>query len=290
MIAIADTLIQGLMLGGLYGLFAAGLSLVFGVMRLVNVAHGDFIVLAAFLSLAIQQWLGTQSIMLIALMLVPMMFCIGYLVQRLLFNSALDGDMLRPVLITFGLSVILQNVLLQAFSADAQRVQAGALEVASIGIGQGLHIGAFPLLVLVVCVAIIAALQWMLYRTELGRAFRATSDDGVVASMMGVNHKHLFGVATAIAFAVVALAGLLMGVRATFGASSGPEQLIFAFEAVIVGGLGSLWGTLAGGILLGIAQSVGARISPDLQFLAGHLTFLVVLMLRPQGLFPRVQN
>jgi branched-chain amino acid transport system permease protein len=205
----------------------------------------------------------------------------------MVLNPALGPDILRPVLITFGLSVIVQNGLLQAFSADSQKLQGGHLETASLPLPGGLAIGTFPLLTLVVAVALIGSLQWVLYNTQLGRGLRATSDDLRTAGMMGVNTPHLFGVAAGIAMITVAVAGVFTGIRASFDASAGPAWLIYAFEAVIIGGLGSLWGTLAGGIILGIAQAVGAHFSPGWQMLAGHLVFLAALMFRPRGLFPR---
>lgn len=283
-----DALLQGLMLGGLYALFAAGLSLMFGVMRLVNVAHGDFIVLAAFVVVGLLQALHIESLLVASLLVVPLMAALGYALQRLVLNPTLGGDMLRPVLVTFGLSVIVQNALLQGASADARRLQAGGLEHVSLPLLGPLAVGAFPLLTFGLAVATIVLLQGLLYRTALGRSLRAVADDGEVAGLMGVHDKHLFAAATAIAFAVVALGGVLMGVRSSFDPSMGPERLIFAFEAVIVGGMGSMWGTLAGGVLIGVAQSVGSTVSPEWQILAGHLVFLAVLMVRPQGFFPKV--
>jgi branched-chain amino acid transport system permease protein len=287
MTGLLDTIIQGILLGGLYGLFAAGLSLVFGVMRLVNVAHGDFIVLGAFLALFAQKLFNIGSPFSTLLILIPVMFIIGYVLQRFILNPALGDDILRPVLVTFGLSVIVENVLLQSFSADSQKLQGGALEITSIALPRGLAVGWFPLTMMAVCVIVIGLLQWVMYRTKLGRAFRATSDDGMTAGLMGVNAKHLFAIATGITMATVMIAGIFTGIRASFDPNSGPDRLIFAFEAVIIGGLGSLWGTLLGGVVLGVAQGIGARLSPDWQILAGHLAFLVVLMVKPSGLFPK---
>ena len=282
-----DSILQGVLLGAIYALFAAGLSMVFGVMRLVNVAHGDFIVLAAFLTLWLEKAIGFSSPFWSLLILVPLMFGLGYVLQRAVINPALTENVLRPLLITFGLSIIIQNGLLEIFSADAQKLQGGRLEVASFALPGGIAVGAFPLLMLVVSVGILGGLQWVMYRTRLGRALRATSDDIKTASLMGVNTPHLFSVASGLALATVAVAGVFTGIRASFIPTNGPDWLIFAFETVIIGGLGSLWGTLAGGIILGTAQSIGAHFSPAWQFPAGHLVFLALLMLRPRGLFPR---
>jgi branched-chain amino acid transport system permease protein len=287
MAAWIDSIIQGILLGGLYGLYAAGLSLVFGVMRLVNVAHGDFIVLGAFLTLALQRGLGIGSPFVTLVLLVPLLAVFGYVLQRVILNPTLGDDVLRPVLVTFGLSVIIQNALLQVFSADSQKLQGGRFEIASLSLPHGLAVGVLPLTTLGVCLLVIGLLQWVMYKTRLGRAFRATSDDAITAGLMGVNSRHLFSVATGITLAIVAIAGIFTGIRASFDPASGPSALIFAFEAVIIGGLGSLWGTLCGGVILGVSQSIGARLSPDWQILAGHLAFLLVLMVRPSGLFPK---
>jgi branched-chain amino acid transport system permease protein len=269
-------------------MFAAGLSLIFGIMRLVNIAHGDLIVLAAYLALVTVETLGIGP--LAALLIVaPLMGLIGYGLQRLMLNRTLGDDLLPPLLVTFGLSVIIQNGLLELFSADSRKLQAGAIEVASFPLG-GISIGLLPLLSFAVAVAVIAALQFVLYRTALGRAFRATADDPSVAQLMGLDNRHIFGLAMALSLAVVAVAGVLLAVRANFDPAIGPARLIFGFESVIIGGLGSLWGTLLGGILLGVAQAIGAQIDPGWQTLAGHLVFLLVLAVRPEGLFPKVRG
>src|SRR5579883_1378623 len=284
-----NVIIQGVLVGGLYAMFAAGLSLIFGVMRLVNIAHGDLIVLAAYLALVITQTLGIGPLTAL-LIVVPAMALIGYLLQRILLNRTLGDDLLPPLLVTFGLSVIIQNGLLEVFSADSQRLQAGAIEVANFTLLPGVSIGLLPLFSFAAAVAVIGALQFILYRTAIGRAFRATADDPSVAQLMGLDNRHIFALAMALSLAVVAVAGVLLAVRANFDPAIGPARLIFGFEAVIVGGLGSLWGTLVGGILLGVAQAIGAELDPGWQTLAGHLMFLAVLALRPEGLFPKVRG
>lgn len=286
MTAALDTVLQGTLLGGLYALFAAGLSLIFGIMRLVNIAHGDLIVLAAYVALVAVQATGIGPIESLVIV-VPVMFAVGYLLQRGLLNSTLDRGILPPLLVTFGLSIIIQNALLEGFSADSRKLQAGAFETASLQLGPGLAVGWFPLVIFITAIAVIAGLQVLLFRTRLGRAFRAVSDDPEAARLYGVDNRHLFALAMAMALAVVSIAAVLLAVRTNFDPAVGPARLLFAFEAVIIGGLGSLWGTLAGGIILGVAQSVGARIDPAWQLLAGHVAFLLVLVLRPRGLFPR---
>jgi branched-chain amino acid transport system permease protein len=286
MTQLVDVVIQGVLLGGLYALFAAGLSLIFGVMRLVNLAHGDMIVLAAFLMLALTSLLGLP-LLVAFVVVVPLMFGIGYLLQTYLLNKVLGKDILPALLITFGLSIMIQNGLLESFSADSRRLSAGAIETASMPLFGGLAIGLVPLATLLAAVLVITGLNQLFYRTALGRAFRAVSDDPTTAQLMGIDNKQLFAVAMGIALSVCAVAALFLGIRSNFDPSIGPARLIFAFEAVIIGGLGSLWGTLAGGVVLGTAQTFGAAVNPEWQLLAGHLAFLAVLVLRPRGLFPR---
>jgi branched-chain amino acid transport system permease protein len=284
-----NVILQGVLIGGLYAMFAAGLSLIFGVMRLVNIAHGDLIVLAAYVALMVTQTLGVDP--LSALLLVtPTMAIIGYALQRGLLNRTLGDDLLPPLLVTFGLSIIIQNGLLELFTADSRKLQAGPIEIATFQVMQGVWVGALPLIQFVVAVAVIAGLQVLFYRTALGRAFRATSDDQPVAQLMGLDTRHVFAMAMALSLAVVAIAGVFLAVRANFDPSIGPARLIFGFEAVIIGGLGSMWGTLAGGIILGVSQAIGAQIDPGWQLLAGHLAFLAILAVRPQGLFPKVSG
>jgi branched-chain amino acid transport system permease protein len=280
-----DILVQGVLLGGLYALFATGLSLVFGIMRLVNLAHGDLIVFAAFAILLAVSTLGLNPFVA-ALVAAPVMFGLGWALQRFVLNRVLGKDILPPLLVTFGLSVALQNGLLQAFSADTRRIPAGPLESASLDLGV-VTVGWMPLLTFASAVLVIVALNRVIYATALGRAFRATSDDPVTASLMGIDPKSVFAMATGLAMVVVTVAALYLGMRANFDPSIGPARLIYAFEAVIIGGLGSLWGTLAGGIIIGVAQTLGAAINPEWQILAGHLAFLLVLLVRPRGLFPR---
>jgi branched-chain amino acid transport system permease protein len=284
-----NVIVQGVLVGGLYAMFAAGLSLIFGVMRLVNIAHGDLIVLAAYLALVTTQSLGLDPLTAMFIV-VPLMAAIGYALQWFVLNRTLGDDLLPPLLVTFGLSVIIQNTLQELFSADPQKLQAGAIEVASLPVVEGINIGVLPLLQFGLAVTVIAALQFVFYRTALGRAFRATADNSAVAQLMGLDNRHVFALAMALSLAVVAIAGVLLAVRANFDPTIGPARLIFGFEAVIIGGLGSLWGTLAGGIMLGVAQAIGAKLDPGWQILAGHLAFLVVLAIRPQGLFAKVQR
>ena len=285
---LVATVLDGILLGGLYALFASGLSLIFGVMRLVNTAHGDLIVLSAFIALVVTDRLGVHPLVSLVLV-VPLMALLGYGLQRGIFNRTLGSDILPSVLVSFGLTVLLQNALLQIFSADSRRLQAGNLETLRIDLPGGMAVGVLPCLMFIVALVVIGGLQLLLYHTELGRAFRSVSDDQETAQLMGINNAHLFGLAMALSLAIVSVAGVFLGIRANFDPSIGPTRLIFAFEAIIIGGLGDLWGTLVGGVILGVAQTLGARINPGYQILAGHLVFLAILTLRPQGFFAKLR-
>ena len=283
-----DTLIQGLLLGGLYALFALGLSLMFGVMRLTNTAQGDFIVLAAFAAIATAPLLASQSV-LAALLLLPLAFGFGYALQRWVLNGTLGRDPLPSLVVTFGLSIVIQNVLLEVFSADPRSLDSGGFNTRSIGIGDGFAVGALPLTIFGVALLCTVALQALFDRTTLGRAFRAVSDDREIAELMGLDANKVYALATAVAFIVIALAGSLQAMRTTVAPSDGPLLLLFAFEAVIIGGMGSFWGTFAGAMVLGLAQQIGFRLDPGWGIWFGHLVFLAVLVLRPQGLFPKTR-
>ena len=288
-VAWVDTILQGLLLGGLYALFATGLSLIFGVMRIVNLAHGDLSILAAFLAVVAVESLGLDPF--VALVLVaPVMAALGYGLQTLVLNRLLGQGILPPILVTFGLSIIIQNALLEIFSADSRRLDPGGIETASVALRGQLAVGWLPLITLAVAVAILLGLQGLIGRLSVGRAFRATSDDQETAELMGIDNRRLYGLAMALSLGIVAVAGVFLGIRTTFTFASGPDRLLFAFEAVIIGGLGSLWGTLVGGAVLGVAQTVGAKLSPGWGILTGHLVFLAVLLLRPQGLFAKARR
>lgn len=290
--------VQGVLLGGQYALLACGLSLIFGVMRIVNLAHGVLAVLAAYLSLVlVQQGL---PLWLAVVVVVPVFAALGYAVQRGLFNPALaqvrgsdearqgarGAGELAPLLVSFGVAVALTSLLQEVFSADTRKIPTGDLASAGVPLGP-LSVGLLPLITLVVATAVIAGVQVFLARTASGRAMRAVADDAGAAAMYGVDPRHTYAVATALAFATLALAGVFVGMSTQFSPGYGDLVLLFAFEAVIIGGLGSLWGTLLGGIVLGLAQTVGAQIDPQSGVLAGHLVFLAVLVVRPGGLLPR---
>ena len=284
---MTDILLQGLLLGGLYALFALGQSLMFGVMRLTNTAQGDFIILGGFFSISLVGATGLApgwALLLIA----PAAFMFGYVLQRFVLNGTLGKDPLPSLVVTFGLAIIIQNLLLELYSADPRSLVAGAIALDSLSIGIA-TVGTLPLLTLGVSVLATLALQALFSFTSLGRSFRAVSDDREAAQLMGIRPSIVYAQATGIAFVLIALAGTLQAMRTTVSPSDGPLLLLFAFEAVIIGGMGSFWGTLLGALLLGISQQIGFRFDPGWGIWFGHLTFLFVLLIRPQGLFPKTR-
>ena len=283
-----DTVVQGVLLGGLYALFALGLSITYGVMRLVNIAHGDFIVLAAYAALPLVSGLGWHPFAALPVVVVAMAL-LGYLLQRGLLNRTLGPDILPPLLVTFGLSIVIQNGLLQGYTADAQSLQVGALQTASLQLGEALTIGGLPLLVFSVAVGLTWAVSLLFSKTPVGMALRATSDDPATAGLMGIRARHVYALALGLSFALVAVGGVFAGIRSSFTPDTGPLSLLYAFEAVVIGGLGSLWGSFAGAVILGVAQTVGAKIDSGLGILFGHLVFLAVLLFKPEGLFAKTR-
>lgn len=289
---MADTLIQGMLLGGLYALFAMGQSLIFGVMRLTNTAHGDFIILAAFggFSLAIAVGLPATTAPWVAmLILLPVSFAAGYAMQRLVLNRTLGRDPLPSLVVTFGLAIVIQNLLQEVYSADPRSIDTAGLNTASITLTENLHVGTLPLLIFAIAVIVAATMQWLFGHTAVGRAFRAVSDDKDAAELMGLDHRHVYALATGIAFLLVAIAGTLQAMKTTVSPADGPALLLYAFEAVIIGGMGSFFGTLAGGIILGVTQAIGFRFDPGWGIWLGHIVFLAMLLLRPSGLFPKTR-
>ena len=283
-----ETLIQGVLLGGLYALFAQGLSVMFGVMRLTNIAQGDFIILAAFAALTLAPLLGNEPLW-VALALVPAGVALGYVLQRYLLNRTLGKDPLPSLVVTFGLSIVIQNGLQEAFSADPRSFMVEGLGTRSLALA-GVQVGVLPALIFGAAVLCTLGLQGLFAKTAMGRAFRAVSDDKDIAQTMGLDANHVYALATALAFGVIALAGVFQSLRTTVAPADGPMLLLFAFEAVIIGGMGSFWGTLLGAIVLGVTQQVGLYFDPGWGLWFGHLVFLAVLVVRPQGLFPKTKG
>jgi branched-chain amino acid transport system permease protein len=281
---LVNTLVSGLTIGGLYALFAVGLSLSFGVMRLVNIAHGDFIVAGAYVAVAIVAGLKLP-IMVGIVAAVVVMGATGYLTERFLLSEIADGELLRPLLITFGLSIMIQNGLVAVASADTRALDVGALKVSGLSLW-GVSVGTLPAIVLAVAIVTTVSVELMLKRTRLGRSFRAVSDSREIASLFGLDPRAVFGLAMMLSIAFAGLAGALFAMQSNFEPASGPQRLLFAFEAVIIGGLGSPRGTLLGGLILGVVQAFGSRLDPGLGILAGHIAFFAMLLVRPQGFCP----
>jgi branched-chain amino acid transport system permease protein len=285
---VIETLLGGLMLGALYALFGLGLSLSLGVMRMINIAHGDLIVLGAYLCSVVMQLAGVGPFLSL-LLVVPMMFVIGTLLQSLLLNRIVGRGTLSPLLLTFGLSIVLQNVLQETFSADTRSLQAGDLALRGFHLGD-VSIGLLPLLSTIVSVTIFAGTSWLIDRSHLGRQARAVADDPATARLIGIDDTNFYALITGFILAVIAIAAVLYGIRTPFAPTSGPERLLYSFEAVVLGGLGNIWGTFIGGLIIGVAQLFGAKVSSGLGPFFGHLVFLATLLARPEGLFRRQQR
>ena len=279
-----NAVIQGVLIGGFYALFACGLSLMFGVMRVINLAHGDIAVVAAYVAVFVTPHAHIPEVWAF-LVVAPLFGLVGYVIQRTLIQKAIDRDPFTTLLVTFGLSVIIENLLLEIYSSNGQTVNIGELIVKSWHPQTIIYISYVSLVVLAAAVVELALLQLFLSKSGTGRLIRAVADDHEAAQLSGTNYRHIFGIAAAIAFATVALAGIAYGMMTEFAPTSGGINLLFAFETVVIGGIGSLWGTLVGGIALGIAQQVGAHINQEYSVLFGNFLFLIVLAVRPQGLF-----
>jgi branched-chain amino acid transport system permease protein len=283
---LVETLLNGLLVGGFYGLTGLGLSINFGTMRVVHLAHGDLIVLGAYFLVTILVPAGIPPL-LAAAIVVPALFALGWALQRFVVGRSLGRGVLPPLIVTFGISTVLQNVLLLGATADARTLQS---PLASAGITLGsLTVPTVRLLDFAVGLACLGLLLLLLGRTALGRALRATSDDSETARLMAIDPRTMYAAAAGIAAATGGVAGVLLAATSTFYPSTGSEVLLVAFEVVVVGGLGSLTGTFLGGILLAMAQLLGARFfGPGYALVTGHLVVLGVLLFRPQGLLPRI--
>jgi len=286
--AWVNAVIQGVLIGGLYALFACGLSLMFGVMKVVNLAHGDLAVLAGYIAIGIIAVVHVP-VLLSFVVVVPVMAALGYVVQRTMIQSALDRSVLTTLMVMLGLSVVIENGLLQFFTANTRGIGTGlSLITASFSIGSQIQIAYLLVVIFATAVVVLLGLQFFLSRSKYGRLIRAVADDREAAQLAGADYRHVFGIAAAIAFGTVALGGIAYGMYSQLNPTAGTDTiLLFAFAAVVIGGLGSLWGTLLGGVVLGVAQQIGAQISISDEALAGFIVFLAVLVVRPQGLISR---
>ena len=283
-----NDVIQGILTGGLYALFACGLSLMFGVMKVVNLAHGDLAVVGGYVALGVI-FVTHVPVLWSFLIVVPIMAVLGYGLQRTVIQAALNRSILNTLIVTFGLSVVIENGLLEFASANSHSLGVGSsIITSSFSIGSQIQIAWLLVLILAVAVVVLLGLQYFLSSSKYGRLIRAVADDQEAAQLSGVDYRHVFGIAAGIAFGTVALAGIAYGMYSQFSPTTGTDTiLLFAFAAVVIGGLGSLWGTLLGGVVLGIAQEIGSQINSSDEFLAGYIIFLAVLVLRPQGLTGR---
>jgi branched-chain amino acid transport system permease protein len=277
-----DAVVQGILLGGAYAQYALGMALMFGVMRIVNIAHGDLVILLALIGISLTAAFGLNPFTLM-LLLVPVATGMGWVLQRTVLNQVIGDDPLPSLIATFGLSIALQNLMLEIWSADTRSLPGGGLESASLAVG-GMHVGVLPLLALAAAIVITGGLDALLRFTRFGRSLRAASADVEAAAITGVNPRAVYAAATAIAVGILGVAAVFQSLRSTVSPADGPAQLLYAFESVIIGGLGSLWGAFLGATVLGVAQVVGFRVDPGWGVLAGHLVFLAVLATRPRGL------
>ncbi|WP_238364032.1 branched-chain amino acid ABC transporter permease [Mesobacterium pallidum] len=280
-----EGIVQGILLGGLYAQYALGMALMFGVMKIVNVTHGDLVILLALIGISFADFAGLGPWSVLAT-LVPIGAAIGWLLQRAMLNRVVGNDPLPSLIATFGLSIALQNAMLVVWSADTRSLSGGGIQQASIEIGP-LFVGVLPLIVLICATLLTGGLDAVLRFTRYGRSLRAASADVEAAAMVGVNPKSVYATATAIAVGILGFAATFQAMRSTVAPADGPFQLIYAFEAVIIGGLGSIWGAFTGAMILGVSQAIGFRINPGFGILAGHIVFLAVLAIRPQGIFQR---
>ena len=276
-----NQVLQGVLLGGYYALIACGLSFMFSVMRIINLAHGSLAVLAAYLLF----WLASTfhiSPFLGLLIVLPIMAGLGWLLQRAVLERSARGGQLVPVLSTFGLAIVIDNLLFQAYGADTRSLApfVGTFSYDSWQLPGGIFVGKLAVLTFVTAVLLLGGLQLFLSRTALGQAIRATAEDPDTGGLIGIDARMVNATAAAIALVTVGIAGAFLALRASFNPYAGGIQLLFAFEAAIIGGAGSLWGTLLGGIVLGVAQSVGAKIHSQGFLIAGHAVFLAILFAR----------
>ena len=286
MLTSLEPLINGILLGGLYSVIGIGLSMIFGIMRQVNLAHGELMILSSYLGLVFLQLLGLHPLLTLFLVL-PATFILGYLIQTFLFNRVLEKGMEPFLMISFGLSIILQNVLLLTFTPDARSLKTD-LVIQSVDVYGLFHVPVIYLIDFTGSLLVIGLLHLFMKRTYLGWAIRASADDLSASKLMGIHTRRIYAMAMGIATATAAISGVLVGMTFTFYPHSGTQYLIIAFGVVIIGGMGSLLGTFLGGLILGIAQLVGAQLlGPGFQLLGGYLILLIVLTIRPQGILGR---
>jgi len=280
---VFQSLVNGVLLGGLYAIIGLGMSLIFGIMGLTNLGHGDLMIVASYLIVILAtQFVG--NILLAILIAIAAMIVIGFLVQNFLINKVVDKGSEPPLLITFGISIILQNALLQLFGATQKTIPT-SFAATNIIKTPWFSVSAVYAINFIAAIVLVTAIHLLIKKTNFGRSIRSTSDDVVASELMGINTKRIYSYTMALAMVTAAIAGLLVGMTFNFYPTAGTQYLIIAFGVVVIGGMGSLVGTLIGGILLGLSQMVGSLLfGTAYQLIFGYVVLLVILAIRPQGL------
>ena len=284
---ILQPIVNGILLGGLYAIIAIGLSTIMGIVKVMNFAHGDLMILSSYLSLVFITRLGVNPF-LTFFGVIPLAYGIGYFYQRSLLNRVLGKEMDPPLIVAFGVSIILQNLLLLVFTPDAQTLMTG-LGLKTIHITDDLKIPVNYLLDFLIGLVVIFFLYLFFQKSYLGRAIRAASDDEIAAKLMGVNTKNVYAHAMGISIMTAGIAGVLVGMTFTFYPHTGSQYLFIAFGVAIIAGLGSMKGTFVAGIILAVAQLFGGHfLGPGYQMISGHMVLLIVLLVKPKGIFGTV--
>ena len=278
---VIQLIINGILLGGIYAVLGVGMTMIFGIVKLTNLAHGEFVIIGAYASTLLAQAIGCDPILTL-IVTIPFMFLIGMGLQTGLINRVMLKGSEPALLVTFGLSIILQDAMLLLFTADARH--AGAAYSSTILKIGGLNIALLDIILLVISLVTILVLTLFLNKTYMGRSIRATSDDTQAASLMGVSVKKTYAIAMGIAMATAAVAGLCIGLKWTFYATSGGSYLLIAFGVVVIGGMGSIPGTLVAGLVFGLAQVIGGA---NYGLLISYILLIIMLAVRPQGLFSK---
>jgi branched-chain amino acid transport system permease protein len=285
----AAALVNGALLGGLYALVALGLSLVFGIMKVVNLAHGILVLAGAYLAIVISRWLPVDPL-LTFLVVGPVIFLVAALTQRLLLQRLLGHSLEAPLVATFGLLLIGQGLFTFGFGTSPLSLDAAwgrtGLTIAGITV-QMVNVVAF-----VLAVVVVGAVHLVLTRTQLGMALRAAAADPQTATTLGINNRRFHALTFGAAAAIAALAGIVYGTAFSVNPDAGLPLLILGFTVVVIGGVGSVLGTLVGGVVVGVvAAAVGGLAGPVYSPIAVNLLLLVLLLIRPHGLsIPRLRK
>jgi len=280
-----DVVVQGLLLGGLYATAALGLSLVFGTMRLVNLAHGQFLVVGAYLTSILVSVIGGDPLLLA----IPVALVVGllaYPIQRYIFTPVMAQGEEAPITAAFGVGLAIQTILILIFSSDPKSLSA-PYATAQLDFF-GIPINVSLLIATAIGVGIVIILTFVLKRTPFGRQVRAASLDAEAAGLVGIDVKKTYARVMAISAATASIGGVLVAMSFAIAPSSGTGWLLRAFTVVVIGGLGSLPGTIYGGLIVGVVESVGAvTIGPQYRDLVVFGVLVIILIVRPNGLFKK---